>query len=235
MTEISISLISAFTLGLLHSLEPSHAKVVLASYFLNRKRTLMEAIVFAVTVTIAHTLVIYLLAWAGYSLGPFFYHKTIEHWSELSGGILMVSIGGWMFWNERKVQFHKHESRELGHFFHHHDCHHNHQVPSSWRQIFLLGFCSGAVPCMSGLAVLVLAWTQASPLYGLGLVTVFSIGLGLVVLMMCIVMQQTAHVMDRYWKNSERWTRFLPILSSIIIMAFGISVMIQGLFSLSSS
>src|SRR4051812_36195619 len=98
----------AFSLGLLHSLEPSHAKAVLASFFLNRKRTVLEAVGFAATVTFAHTASIYLLALVGYALGPLIFRDTaVEHWSEIIGGGVMVAIGCWMFWTERQAGFHK--------------------------------------------------------------------------------------------------------------------------------
>jgi len=94
------ALLSAFWFGLAHSLEPSHAKVVLASYFLNQKRTVREAVAFAATVTIAHTLTIYVLAIIGFLLGPIMNDESVEKWGELIGGILMMTIGVWMFWNE---------------------------------------------------------------------------------------------------------------------------------------
>ena len=212
-SEVSLTFASAFTLGLLHSLEPSHAKAILASYFLNRKRTAFEAFAFAFTVTLAHTLVIYLLAIIGYALGWAFTEneakrEVIEHWSEQIGGILMILIGGWMFWNEKKARFHEcaeetHDpNHSHGHFFHHHSYHHDHPSPSSLRQIFALGFCSGAIPCMSGLAVLTTAWTNASPWTGFLLLGAFSLGLGLVVLSMCLLMLQMPQMMDYFWKNS---------------------------------
>lgn len=238
VVETSISFAFAFTLGLLHSLEPSHAKAVLASFFLNRKRTVREAIFFAIVVTLAHTMSIYLLAIGGYVFGPFLkkmliHRDMLEAWSEMIGAILMIVIGVWMFWNEQKVGFHKKEDHDHdhshGHFFHHHHYSHEHPAPSSWRQIFVLGFCSGAIPCMSGLAVLLKAWTTASPYRGLALVAVFSLGLGVVVLVMCLAMQQMARTMDLYWKKSSKWTRFLPTLSSIVIFLMGIGVLINSL------
>ena len=196
----------------------------------------MEAVFFAVTVTIAHTLVIYALALAGFGLEPLLNRQTIERWSELSAGILMMGIGGWMFWNERRADFHRKETTTCdhahGHFFHHHDYHHDHPIPSSWRQIFVLGFCSGAIPCMSGGAVLLMAWTTGSTWLGLSLVGVFSLGLGLVVLAMCVVTQQAARMMDQYWSQSSRWTRFLPIMSSILILMIGLGVAARACFAL---
>ena len=233
MTEIPLGLTSTFILGLLHSMEPSHAKATLAAYFLNQKRTAMEAVAFAVTVTLAHTLVIYALALTGYALGPLFSNEAVERWSKLFGGVLMAGMGVWMFWSERNAGFHKGGSPEpasfYGHFFHHHPCHDDHAAPSSWRQIFLLGFCSGMIPCMTGLTILVLAWTTTTLFYGLALVTVFSIGMGLVVLVMCLLMQQMARVMDVYWEKSARWIRFLPVLSSLLIILMGAFVATQGL------
>ncbi len=232
MNEWTLTFAPAFTLGLLHSLEPSHAKAVLASYFLNRKRTFLEAVVFAVTVTIAHTLAIYALALVGFVLGPLLNHQSVERWSALSAGVVMMGIGGWLFWNERRAGFHREESAGCdhghGHFFHHSDYHHDHPMPSSWRQIFVLGFCSGAIPCMSGVAVLLMAWTTGSKWLGLSLVGVFSLGLGLVVFAMCVATQQSARLMDRYWKKSAHWTRFLPIMSSVLILLIGVAVTLQA-------
>jgi ABC-type nickel/cobalt efflux system permease component RcnA len=241
-TEASFTFASAFTLGLLHSLEPSHAKAVLASYFLNHKRTAVEALAFAFTVTLAHTLMIYALAALGFGLGWALIgspdaQEKVEQWSEILGGILMVLLGIWMFWNEKKVGFHKEapcdescgHQHSQGHFFHHHHYGHDHPEAGSLRQIFALGFCSGAIPCMSGLAVLTTAWMQTSPAYGFLLLTAFSGGLGIVVLTMCLAMQQIPRLMDRFWQNSQRWTRFLPIFSSALIFIMGLYVMSLGL------
>ncbi len=218
-------LIYAFVQGLLHSLEPSHAKAVLASYFLNRKRTVFEAFAFAWVVTVAHTLTIYLLTLAGYLVGSHFHSEQMEQWGERMGGLLMIGIGIWMFWNERSAGFHNkklcsHDDSH-GHFFHHHHYSHDHPAPSSLREIFVLGFCSGAIPCMSGMTVMIVAWGTSSLWSGLLIVAIFSMGLGLVVLVMCLMMQQMASLMDRYWKNNERWNRFLPVLSSIIMFIVG--------------
>jgi len=236
MDEASFTLgyLWAFTLGLSHSLEPSHAKVVLASWFLNRRRTAMEAVLFALTVTVAHTLVIYLLALAGQAFGATFAldlnRGATARWSGLAGGVLMMAIGLWMFWDEFRAGFHReggaNHDHPHGHFFHHHHYGHDHPSPSSLRQIFIMGFCSGAVPCVSGLAVMLLAW-RVSLWYGLALVALFSAGLGIVVLVMCLAMQQAASAMDRYWKESARWTRFLPVLSASIICLMGLVVVLQ--------
>jgi nickel/cobalt transporter (NicO) family protein len=234
MIDQPLTLIFAFSLGLAHSLEPSHAKVVLASYFLNHKRTVGEAILFALTVTIAHTLVIYTLAIAGFLLGPLMDEETIEGWGQLIGGILMIIIGLWMFMSEARAKFHKQDGcghdHSHGHFFHHHDYNHDHPKPSSLKQIFILGFCSGAVPCLSGLAVLVQAWTTHSPVRGLFLVGVFSLGLGSVVLVMCLLMRKMASVMETYWSKSISWSRLLPIFSSAIILLMGIYVVVAQMF-----
>jgi nickel/cobalt exporter len=239
MTKALLSLLSAFILGLSHSLEPSHAKVVLASYFLNRKRTLREAVAFALTVTVAHTFTIYVLAIVGFVLGPLMKNESVESWGEFLGGILMMAIGLWMFWGEVRARFHKDEEscdhhhcghdHSHGHFFHHHHYTHDHPQPSSMKQIFALGFCSGAVPCTMGLAVLLQAWSSHAPLFGLLLVGTFSLGLGVVVLVMCLLMRRMASKMEDYLKKATHWTRLLPVLSSAIIFLMGLFVTLQGL------
>jgi ABC-type nickel/cobalt efflux system permease component RcnA len=237
MTQgLIIGLGGAFVMGLLHSLEPSHAKAVLATYFLNRKRTLLEALAFALTVTFAHTLSIFILAIVGYTVFPLLIrNERMEIWAEVIGGLAMVGIGIWMLRTEWKDGFHKDAGENgehnhcHGHFFHHHEYQHEHLSPSTFREIFLLGFCSGVIPCMSGLAILGLAWSTGSLASGILLVSSFSLGLGVVVLFFCIAMQQMARVIDRYWKSSARWNRYLPIVSSVLIMGMGAFVMVHSL------
>jgi len=232
MLAPSLTLASAFVLGLLHSLEPSHAKAVLASYFLNHRRKLWEALFFALTVTAAHTLTIFILALSGFLLGPLFSAESVEIWSERIGAALMIVIGIWMFSRERRAHFHSEEDDSHpsceGHFFHHHDFHHHHHTPSSVREIFWIGFCSGAIPCMSGVSVLVMAWATHSASRGLLLVSVFSLGLGFVVLVLSVAMQQAARAMDRYWNQAERWRRYLPVLSSALIFLVGLYLLVTS-------
>lgn len=231
--QTGLTYASAFALGLLHSLEPSHAKAVLASYFLNRRRTVAEAVAFALTVTLAHTLSIYALAALGWFVGPILRGDAVETGSRLLGGLLMVGLGAWMLRGERRVHPPGNETcacdHAHGHFFHHPTYHHDHPAPSSLRQAFVLGFCSGVIPCLSGLAVLLMAWSTGSPSHGMALVAVFSAGLGLVVLVLSLTMQQAAQVMDRYWKGAARWSRHLPVLSATLIFLFGVAVLVSTL------
>lgn len=231
MNDLTLTFGSAFALGLLHSLEPSHAKAVLASYFLDRRRTVPEAVAFAVTVTLAHTLSIYALAAVGYSLGPLFVKEHLAEWFEVAGGLLMVLVGLGMLWGERRANFHRGCCGDdpEGHFFHHHGHGHQHVPPSSLRQAFALGFCSGSIPCLSGLAVLLMAWSTAMPARGMALVLVFSLGLGAVVLTLSLGMQQMAHAMERYWHGAARWSRFLPVASAILVLVVGLWVLAGSL------
>lgn len=231
MHEIPLTFASAFTLGLLHSLEPSHAKAVLASYFLDRRRTLAEAFAFAATVTLAHTITIYALALVGYALGPVFVKESLAEWFEAAGGLLMLAIGAWMLWCERRAHFHRDGccGDAAGHLFHHHAHGHRHEAPSSLRQAFVLGLCGGSIPCLTGLAVLLMAWSTATPARGMALVLVFSLGLGTVVLALSLGMRQMAQAMDRYWRGAARWSRFLPVGSALLILGVGFWVLVKAL------
>ncbi|MEK8022530.1 MAG: sulfite exporter TauE/SafE family protein [Candidatus Hydrogenedentota bacterium] len=227
---------SAFILGLLHSMEPSHAKAVLASYFLDHRRTLAEAFFFAVVVTVAHTLTIYLLAALLLGSGSLLPDSLPfeEHHAEAVSGFLMVALGAWMLREEKRANFHRDNAPDhdhaCGHLFHHHGYHHHHDAaPSSLRGIFVIGFCSGSIPCMTGIAVLLQAWVAETPARGFGLLGVFSLGLGLVVLVMSVATQQAAQFMKRYWNGASRWTRYLPTISGSLILLMGIFVLVRSL------
>lgn len=231
MNDAVLTFGSAFALGLLHSLEPSHAKAVLASYFLDRRRTAAEAVAFSATVTLAHTLSIFALAAIGYALGPALVKEHLASSFEAAGGGLMLAVGLWMLWGERRANFHRGccGGDDEGHFFHHHGHGHHHPVPASLRQAFVLGFCSGSIPCLSGLAVLLMAWSTATPARGIALVLVFSLGLGFVVLALSLGMQQMARAMDRYWAGAARWSRFLPVASALLVLGMGAWVLAEAL------
>ncbi|MCC7517591.1 MAG: sulfite exporter TauE/SafE family protein [Verrucomicrobiae bacterium] len=231
MHDAALPFTSAFLLGLLHSLEPSHAKAVLASYFLNRRRTVAEAMAFAMTITVAHTLSIYVLAAIGYALGPALVKENLARGFEMAGGALMVGVGVWMLWSERRADFHRNGccGDAEGHFFHHHVHGHHHATPSSLRQAFVLGFCSGSIPCLTGVAVLLMAWSTATPARGMAQVFVFSLGLGIVVLALSLGMRQMAQAMERYWRGATRWTRFLPVASAGLILGVGLWVLFGAL------
>lgn len=239
MNAPALSLASALMLGFLHSLEPSHAKAVLASYFLDRRRTLVEAVLFAGVVTVAHTMTIFLLAAALFGGETLFEGRVAaERWAEAGSGLLMVALGAWMFRAERRARFHRDdpsdEEHACGHFFHHHNRHHHDPAPASMRQVFVIGFCSGSIPCMTGIAVMLQAWATGTPARAFALLGVFSLGLGSVVLAMSVATQQAAQFMDRYWSGSARWTRFLPTVSAALIFAMGVVVLAQAMLGAES-
>lgn len=63
---------TAFLLGMAHALEPGHSKAVVAGYLVSIKGSVSDAVALGLTVTVTHTLVIFVLAFGVILLGQAF-------------------------------------------------------------------------------------------------------------------------------------------------------------------
>ena len=86
----------------------------------------------------------------------------------------------------------------------------------------------GIVPCPGALFVMMMALTSRAALFGLYLITVFSVGLALTLMTVGIVMVKGRGVVDRYAPNS-RVVQVLPVLSSLVIIFVGAGFLLNGL------
>src|SRR2546422_1035682 len=191
---------TAFLLGMAHALEPGHSKTLVASYLIGIKGKARDAVLLGITVTITHTIVIFLLALAALAFGAAFPMETVQHWLEVVSAALVFGMGLWLLrsrWQEWKQEHGSHytpvEDRQHVHapgmeHTHTHDDHdhhhgHSHALPTgqrlSFRQLVSFGFSGGLVPCPAALAILILAVGMGKPVLGLVTVTIFSIGLAL--------------------------------------------------------
>jgi nickel/cobalt exporter len=206
---IIVSLLTAMSLGAAHALTPGHGKTVMAAYLVGSRGTARHAVALGLTVTIAHTVGVVLLAVVVLSVSRVT-PESFNHVAGIVSGLLVVSIGAWLFLRQglpviRARLAAGHDRVHDQHAHHHHaqddpahdDAHvnaeslHRHggvehsHLPSpgaslTWRSLFALGLFGGLVPSINALIILLATLATGRAAYGLVLVIAFGAGMAIV-------------------------------------------------------
>ena len=131
---IVVSLLTAMTLGAAHALTPGHGKTVMAAYLVGSRGTARHAVALGLTVTIAHTVGVVLLAVVVLSVSRVT-PESFNHVAGIVSGLLVLSIGAWLFVRQglpviraRLAAGHDHVHNDHAHDddTHHHDAQDDH-------------------------------------------------------------------------------------------------------------
>ena len=109
---------TAVLLGALHGLEPGHAKTMMAGFIIAIRGTLAQAALLAVTATISHTALVWLVALAALTYGEAWQSEANEPYFRLASGAAIVAIALWMLvqtWRDQHVPIHRHHDHLHGH------------------------------------------------------------------------------------------------------------------------
>jgi ABC-type nickel/cobalt efflux system permease component RcnA len=239
---ILVALVVAFGFGAAHALSPGHGKTVVAAYLVGSRGTAAHAALLGVTVTISHTLGVFVLGLVTLFASRYILPERLYPWLGCFSGLTISAIG--LLLLNRRVQGHTHDyhhhhehDREHDHHGHHHHHHghrhHHHHVPEgdvSVRQLLALGVSGGIVPCPSALVVLLGAIALHRIGFGLLLITAFSIGLAAVLTGIGLLMVYGRRLLDRVSWEGE-WIQRLPVVSAAIMTLIGFGVAFQSLVS----
>ncbi len=126
---------------------------------------------------------------------------------------------------------HKHEHSPTPHHDHGHpppqSHHHDHQATAAnpaerynkWN-LLLLGISGGLIPCPAAIATLLAAIGAGKIAKGLTVTLFFSLGLGLVMMIIGLILSQASRLTEKIGGNQEL-NRRLGIFSALIIIALG--------------
>jgi hypothetical protein len=179
---ILLSLLVAFGLGTIHALSPGHGKTVVAAYLVGSRGTARHALLLGATVTVSHTIGVFLLGLATLYLSKFFVPERLYPWLGFFSGLSIFMIGLILLrqrWQSTRdgMPFHDHDHPHGGHDDPDHSHHHHHHGDGSLRGIVGLGITGGIVPCPSALVVLLSAIAFHQIAFGLLLIVAFSAGI----------------------------------------------------------
>lgn len=242
---------SAILLGALHGLEPGHSKTMMAAFIVAIRGTIGQAALLAVTATISHTAIVWIVAIFALTYGDRLTAEVSEPYLQLISAVIIVAIALWMI--VRTFRDQQAEKTAAAHTHDHggtHDHHHGHDHAASQDaherahagdirkhfagkrvttgQIALFGLTGGLLPCPAAVTVLLLCLQLKEFWLGIVLVLSFSIGLALTLLASGALAAWGIRHASRRWPGFDAITRKLPYLSSAIIILIGLYVGYQG-------
>ena len=98
-----IGLVVAFGLGAAHALSPGHGKTVVAAYLVGSRGTAWHAAFLGATVTISHTIGVFVLGLIVLYASQYILPETLYPWLGFFSGLLIAGMGIAMFWQRRNA------------------------------------------------------------------------------------------------------------------------------------
>ncbi len=241
--------IGAVALGALHAFEPGHGKTLIASYMIGTKGRILDGILLGLIVTFTHTFSVLVLGIVAKVLAHSYSETELHNWLGLFSSILILGVGIWMLRQRVKgVGGHRHirlfgkgdDHHNHDHHHHSHDVQshqHSHDQESKIRSrpdrydkwnLLLLGISGGMIPCPAAIATLLAAIGAGRTAEGLTVVVFFSLGLGLVMMSIGVILALAGDLTSKLSNNTE-FSRRMGILSAVIITTLGTYTLFHSL------
>jgi len=240
---LSAALIAA-GLGALHALEPGHGKTLVAAYLVGSRGKARHAVLLGFMVTAAHTAGVYLLGAIALYASRYIVPEQLYPWLGAISGLTVTGLGILIFL--------RHLTGETGEHSHVSGGQHSHWFspifkgpqpvqttpaasdnsgqPISIGQLCALGITGGIVPCPAALVVLLSAFSLHRIGFGLFLITAFSLGLALVLVIVGLTMVYAKRFLSRVGPGAHL-QRYFPLLSSAFMVILGIGLVISAFTS----
>ena len=239
---------AAFLLGAIHALGPGHGKSLMAAYLVGARGRVRDAVVLALTITFSHVFSVILIGFAAFVVMDVFWSEKVSLWLGIVSGIIITVIGIWLLiqrlqvWHKKQnsspytVRTAEEKNSARNHTDHHHHSSSNHSHRhrhlhsssdpniSVWSNVSL-GISSGIVPCPKALVILLLAISLQKVMLGITIVTIFSLGMALVLVGIGITLVKASHLLKNRFQG--RRIQILPILGSLIIIILGFIITIR--------
>ncbi len=224
--------LTLFLLGAAHALEPGHGKLLVTSYLTGSKARTSDALLLGGLVTITHTLSVAMLGALVVFLAFAFFPENWQRSIEVLSGIVIMGLGALLIWR----RFVQHKPKEEEHC----DCHLVHspvvetephsRPQSTFREVFLLGLASGVTPCPVALTALIAAFAMGKPISALVALTVFSIGIGAVLIVLGIALIHGSNTLVTRFKRFELAPVYIARVSSVVVLLLGCYLIAKPFF-----
>jgi nickel/cobalt transporter (NicO) family protein len=127
-----LALLFALVLGAMHALSPGHGKTIVGAYLIGSRGTPRHAVFLGVTVTVTHTLGVFLLGFATLVASRFIVPERLFPILSLISGLLVLGMGIFLLvqrWRSAQVRIQGesfHDRGQHSHDHHAHDYDHDH-------------------------------------------------------------------------------------------------------------
>ncbi len=249
----------AIVLGALHALEPGHSKSMMTAFIVAIHGTAAQAVLLALSATVAHTMIVWVLAIMAWQLQDTAVLEKAEPWLLLVGGLLIVILALRILSRlEHPFGGHRHAHDDGSHHHHAHAAHHHgadhahshddmdedahaaaHAAqlkrqlakgPVTTTDVAWFGFSGGLYPCPAAFAVLLACFHQKAYTLGIVMVMAFSVGLAIMLVAIGLVAAWGANALASL--GLDRFSRWAPYASAAIMLVIGLVVTAQGLAAL---
>jgi nickel/cobalt transporter (NicO) family protein len=244
---IALALLAALLLGAVHALSPGHGKTIVGAYLIGSRGTPRHAVFLGATVTITHTVGVFLLGFATLYASQYIVPEKLFPLLSLVSALLVFSMGGVLLvqrvWAARRTpifylvgtmpatptRMHSHGGGPL----------HSHLPPGAagervtWRSLLTLGISGGLVPCPSAMVLLLAAVALNKTAFGMLLVVAFSVGLAITLTAVGLAFLYARNRLPRA-RPGARWPRLLPVASAATITLLGVALCVGALKSFAS-
>ncbi|MGR0481199.1 MAG: HoxN/HupN/NixA family nickel/cobalt transporter [Candidatus Electronema sp. V4] len=252
MTSLFALYSTAIFLGALHAFEPGHGKTLIAAYMVGTRGRAWDGVLLGTIVTVTHTFSVILLGLAAMMLSKRYSDETLHNWLGLVSAAMILIVGIWMLRQRLSGAGHSHFHLFGGHHHHHpHDNDHGHShehphaadhshhqpaaaaaaKPTTKLELLLLGMSGGIIPCPAAIATLLIAIGAGKIGQGLTVTLFFSLGLGLVMITIGVLLSQSRRLTGKISENMD-FARKMGIASAGLITVLGLYTMFNSVRSI---
>ncbi|MEM9433072.1 MAG: nickel/cobalt efflux transporter [Pseudomonadota bacterium] len=246
----------ALLLGALHGLEPGHSKTMMAAYIIAVHGTVKQAVLLGVSAAFSHSIIVWVLAMIALFWGNELIGEQLEPWFIIISGVLVLGIAVWMLWNQmrpRDTHHHHHHHHDHTHSDDasqnhaevvglddaHMDAHaraHAEEIRTrlasgrtgTWQTI-LFGLSGGLIPCPAAITVFILCLHLGKVALGVTLVSAFSLGLALTLVVVGVVAAVGLKAVTARTSRFDAVMAAAPWLSAALIALIGVLIIWTGL------
>jgi nickel/cobalt transporter (NicO) family protein len=254
-----LALLGALLLGAVHALSPGHGKTIVGAYLIGSRGTPRHAAFLGLTVTVTHTLGVFLLGFATLYASQFIVPERLFPILSLISAALVLGMGVILLVQRTRaarqaavfyavkgeparpgsrrglVLAHAHPGVD-GTMHSHGGVMHSHLPPGAagekitWRSLLTLGISGGLVPCPAAMVLLLAAVALNKTAYGMLLVVAFSVGLAIT---LTAIGMAFLYARNRFRspRAGSRWPQLLPVLSAGLITLLGLGLSYAALKS----
>jgi nickel/cobalt exporter len=253
--------LGAIALGALHAFEPGHGKTIIAAYMIGSRGRALDGILLGLIVTFTHTFSVIILGIIARMLSHTYSEGQLHGWLGLFSAILILAVGLWMLRQRLSSgsghhhfhlfgkghhhhhdhsrphthdhHTHSHDDHDHGHSHHDHDHSHatDQPVKHDKLNLLLLGISGGLVPCPAAIATLLAAIASGRIAQGLTMVIFFSLGLGLVMMVIGAALAHAGKFTQKI-DASPDFSRRMGIVSAVIITILGAITLVHSVNTL---
>ncbi|HKU67550.1 MAG TPA: hypothetical protein VJP85_07235 [Candidatus Baltobacteraceae bacterium] len=238
---ILLTVLAAFGLGALHAIEPGHGKALLAFTLVGARATSGQALILAISLTVAHTAGVLLLGVVLFAAAGFV-SESIYPWITLISGVAIAVIGARALAKYVRLRrglthehVHAHEGAHPHAHAHEHGAGEEHghahalpgNQPLNFRTAVLAALSGGIAPCPAAIVVLLAALRLHHLGYGIVLIVIFSMGLASVLSALGIgVVHGAAWLSKR--SGYARVASYGPLVTALVISTIGAWTLATG-------